>query len=174
MAATRLPGCVCVGGPFDPLKLPLYFLHIFYAPLVPETQGSPTQVQFHTTKEAGPSFPGFLYFFWGHCAVGDPGLCRVHFCQHRPQVNVMLTGGGQINNCTFRVLRIYVLCQVASVVSNSWRHCDCGLPASSSMGFSRQEYWSGLPLPSPGALPDPGVEPTSLTSSALGRQILYQ
>ena len=30
-----------------------------------------------------------------------------------------------------------------------------------SMGFSRQEYWSGLPFPSPGALPDPGIEPVS-------------
>ena len=29
------------------------------------------------------------------------------------------------------------------------------------MGFSRQEYWSGLPFPSPGDLPDPGVEPRS-------------
>ena len=31
-----------------------------------------------------------------------------------------------------------------------------------SMGFSRQEYWSGLPFPPPGNLPNPGVEPTSL------------
>ena len=30
---------------------------------------------------------------------------------------------------------------------------------SLSMGFSRQEYWSGLPFPSPGYLPDPGIEP---------------
>ena len=30
-----------------------------------------------------------------------------------------------------------------------------------SMEFSRQEYWSGLPFPPPGDLPDPGVEPTS-------------
>ena len=29
------------------------------------------------------------------------------------------------------------------------------------MGLSRQEYWSGLPVPSPGDLPDPGVEPGS-------------
>ena len=29
------------------------------------------------------------------------------------------------------------------------------------MGFPKQEYWSGLPLPSPGDLPDPGIEPTS-------------
>ena len=33
--------------------------------------------------------------------------------------------------------------------------------ASTSMEFSRQEYWSGLPFPSPGDLPDPGIEPGS-------------
>ena len=33
--------------------------------------------------------------------------------------------------------------------------------APPSMGFSRQEYWSGLPFPSPGALPHPGIEPRS-------------
>ena len=33
--------------------------------------------------------------------------------------------------------------------------------ASPSMGFSTQEYWSGLPFPSPGDLPDPGIEPGS-------------
>ena len=35
-----------------------------------------------------------------------------------------------------------------------------------SMGFSRQEYWSGLPFPSPGDLSDSGVEPRSSTSDA--------
>ena len=35
--------------------------------------------------------------------------------------------------------------------------------APSSMGFSRQEHWSGLPFPSPGDLPDPGIEPRSPT-----------
>ena len=35
-----------------------------------------------------------------------------------------------------------------------------------SMGFSRQEYWSGLPFPSPGDLPDPGIEPGSPTLQA--------
>ena len=34
--------------------------------------------------------------------------------------------------------------------------------ASPSMGFSRQEYWSGLLFPSPGDLPNPGIEPRSL------------
>ena len=36
-----------------------------------------------------------------------------------------------------------------------------------SMGFSRQEYWSGFPFPSPGDLPDPGIEPGS--SALTGR-----
>ena len=37
-----------------------------------------------------------------------------------------------------------------------------------SLGFSRQEYWSGLPFSSAGDLPDPGVEPASFASPALG------
>ena len=39
--------------------------------------------------------------------------------------------------------------------------------ASLSMGFSRQEYWSGLPFPSAGNLSDPGIKPTSLMCPAL-------
>ena len=35
------------------------------------------------------------------------------------------------------------------------------------MGFSRQEYWSGLLCPPPGDLPDPGIEPVALVSPAL-------
>ena len=46
-----------------------------------------------------------------------------------------------------------------------------------SMGFSRQEYWNGLPFPTPGDLPDPGIEPESpvspaLQADSLPRQIL--
>ena len=44
---------------------------------------------------------------------------------------------------------------------------DCTCQAPLSMGFSRQEYWSGLSCPPAGDLPDPGVEPTSLISPAL-------
>ena len=39
--------------------------------------------------------------------------------------------------------------------------------APPSMGFSRQEYWSGLPLPPPGDLPAPGIKPMSVMSPAL-------
>jgi len=47
------------------------------------------------------------------------------------------------------------------------------------MGFSRQEYWSGLPLPSPGDLPNPGIKPGSpsleadaLTSEPPGKIVI--
>ena len=42
---------------------------------------------------------------------------------------------------------------------------DCGPPCS--VGFSRQEYWSGLPHSPPGDLPNPGIKPTSLMFPAL-------
>ena len=47
----------------------------------------------------------------------------------------------------------------SKIMSNS---CDPMDPPL-CMGFSRQEYWSGLPFPSAGDLPDPGIEPASLT-----------
>ena len=47
------------------------------------------------------------------------------------------------------------------------------LQAPLSMVFSRQEYWSGLPCPSPGDLPNPGIKPTSLSVSFICRQVLY-
>ena len=57
-----------------------------------------------------------------------------------------------------------LLCSVASVMSDSsWAIAH---QAPLPMGFSRQEYWSGLPFPSPGDLPDPGIEPTSLALQA--------
>ena len=42
-----------------------------------------------------------------------------------------------------------------------------------SMGLSRQEYWSGLPCPPPGNLPDPGVETATLISPALTGGFFY-
>ena len=43
---------------------------------------------------------------------------------------------------------------------------DCGPPGSSVMRISRQGYWSRLPFPSPGDLPNPGIEPRSPTLQA--------
>ena len=54
-----------------------------------------------------------------------------------------------------------------SVVSNSAITWTIVLQAPLFMGFSRQEYWSGLPCPLPGDLPDPGIELASLMSPKL-------
>ena len=48
-----------------------------------------------------------------------------------------------------------------SVASDSLPPMECSPPGSSVVGFSRQEYWSGLPFPSPGDLPHLGMEPGS-------------
>ena len=45
--------------------------------------------------------------------------------------------------------------------------CTVARQAPLSMGFSRQEYWSGLPCPSSGYLPNPGIEPAFPVSPAL-------
>ena len=54
------------------------------------------------------------------------------------------------------------------VISDSLRpYGTVALQAPLSMGFSRQEYWSGLPFLPPGDLPEPGAETASLVSPAL-------
>ena len=66
-------------------------------------------------------------------------------------------------NTLSRFVKCYYKCKVR-VAQLCLTLCDsmtraCQTPLS--MGFSSQEYWSGLPFPSPGDLPDPGIEPQS-------------
>ena len=64
---------------------------------------------------------------------------------------------------TYFCPRNYICTRVLhrSVVCNSYNLLDCSRQALPPMGFSRQEYWSRLPWPPPGDLPDSGVEPAS-------------
>ena len=48
-------------------------------------------------------------------------------------------------------------------MSDSCDSMECSLPGCLSIGFSRQEYWNELPVPSPGDFPEPGIKPRSLT-----------
>ena len=60
--------------------------------------------------------------------------------------------------------------QFSSVTQSSLTLCDpmdCSLPGSSVHGILQEEYWSGLPFPLPGDLPNPGIELKSLASPAL-------
>ena len=63
-------------------------------------------------------------------------------------------------------LRICV-CQVASILSSSVTLWTVACHAPLSMGFSRQEYFSGLPCPPPGDLSDPGIKLASPVAPAL-------
>jgi len=66
--------------------------------------------------------------------------------------------------CVYVCMYVYVLCLVTQLCPTLCNPMDCSPPGSSVHGgFSRQEYWSGLPCP-PGDLPNPGME---LGSSAL-------
>ena len=56
-----------------------------------------------------------------------------------------------------------VLSQLCLTLVTPW---NVAHQAPLSMGFPRQEYWSELPFPSPGGLPDPGIKPTSSASPA--------
>ena len=66
--------------------------------------------------------------------------------------HICISGGGGLvsTSCSTLVTPWTVACQ-----------------APVSMGFPRQEYWSGLPFPSPGNLPDPGIEPSLEADSLL-------
>ena len=77
-------------------------------------------------------------------------------------------------------MAVPALCLLAALAAKSFsrvwlcvtsRAVDHQAPLS--MGFSRQEYWSKLPFPSPGDLPDPRIELKSPTSPALARWLLY-
>ena len=81
-----------------------------------------------------------------------------------------LTGGFFTTSATWEAIKVQLLLLLLSRFS---RVRLCATPwtaahqASPSLGFSRQEYWSGPPCPPPGDRPNPGIKPTSLMSPAL-------
>ena len=68
-----------------------------------------------------------------------------------------------VRGCTFGFLGVFV-CTCVQLFATPW---TVARQAPLSVGFSSQEYWSGLLFPPPGDLPDPGIEPVSLVSPAL-------
>ena len=78
----------------------------------------------------------------------------------------MLDNQGSISNHT----ELNCCCLVAKSCPTFCDPMDCSLPGSSVHGFPRQEYWSGLPFPSPGDLLNLGIEAMSLASPALARE----
>ena len=72
---------------------------------------------------------------------------------------------------TYKLIDICVICVewMPSPFSHAWLFATLGTvdhQAPLSMGFSKQEHWSGVPFPPPGDLPDPGIESRTLMSPA--------
>ena len=65
------------------------------------------------------------------------------------------------------LVRVWVRAKLLQSCLTLCNPMDCNPLAPLSMEFSRQEYWNVLPISSPGDLPNPGIKPTSLMSSAL-------
>ena len=59
-----------------------------------------------------------------------------------------------------------VLCLISQSCPTLCDPMDCSPPGSSPRGFTRQEYWRGLPCPPPGDLPNAGIKPRSLALPA--------
>ena len=116
----------------------------------------------------------------------DPGIISITFLKNRSNQNTH-TGLGRQRDCysakhcllwqrnrkvkmgpkwlrTLETVRVRVkLLSRVRLFATPW---TVAYQAPPTMGFSRQEYWSGLPFPSPGDLPDPGIKPRSPTLQA--------
>ena len=76
---------------------------------------------------------------------------------------------GQFNSKTAQTCLRAAAAAAAKSIQSCPTLCDPIDGGPLSLGFSRQEYWSGLPFPPAEDLPDPGIEPMSLYISCIGR-----
>ena len=86
-------------------------------------------------------------------------VTRVYYCTTKHQAIYDIQRKRQNGSCTHAHSLSHV-----RLFATPW---TIARQAPLSMGFSRQEYWSGLPFPTPGDLPNSGIEAASLESSAL-------
>ena len=112
----------------------------------------------------------FIPWLWQYLDYMIGYVCHIHRTVHLKMVNFSgckfyLNELENKINCVIHV-KLIALMWVSEwkSLSRVWLFATqwtvaCQAPLS--MGFSRQEYWSGLPFPSPGDLPDPGIEPWS-------------
>ena len=74
-------------------------------------------------------------------------------------------GSGKRRNLSFLICFVAVVAKLCPTLLRPQGLIACQAPLST--GFSWQAYWSGLPVPSPGDLPNPGIEPASLVTPVL-------
>ena len=76
--------------------------------------------------------------------------------------------------CRFYFINVELLLFCHSMSDSFATPQTVACQAPLSMGFSRQEFWSGLPYPSPGDLPEPGMKPASLALQADSLLLIHQ
>ena len=112
-------------------------------------------------------YPCFLVIYFGkfsinvHICAHIKVLCFRHSVLQTDELRVRLFP--QIRVCiythtTFYFVLVGLVAKLCLTLVIPW---TVARQAPLSMGFSRQEYWNGLPFPSPGDLPNPGIEPRS-------------
>ena len=80
--------------------------------------------------------------------VNTTDILSWHWFRFHQNVFKLLIMKTQYNHL-FIPWKVYCCCKVTKLCSTLWDPMDCNPPGSSVHGFSRQEYWSGLPFPSP-------------------------
>ena len=117
---------------------------------------------------------------WGR-RVGHDWVTELNWTEHAMSDNLS-QHSGRITVLKLSSYLLFTEGSFTSVCTQLLRHVQvfenpqtvaCQFPLS--MGFSRQESWSGLPFTSPGGLPSPGIKPASCIScvSSIGRWLLY-
>ena len=107
---------------------------------------------------------------WPIFKLGDENQKRFIFLSGSPNFTPVAFSPNQIisqRTFTTTALRMHVCAQAFQSCPTLCDPTDGSLPGSSVQGFSRQEYWTGLPSPPSGDLPDPGIQPGSSESPAL-------
>ena len=105
------------------------------------------------------------------CMCAQLYTCVCCYIRVRAQLHIHVCA--QLHACVLSYIYMcalsytYMCVLVCSVVSDSATPWTVAHQASLSMEFSRQEFWSRLPFPPPGDLPDPGIKPVTLSSPAL-------
>ena len=93
-------------------------------------------------------------------------LIASHVCGHQLQENLWISRVNFPFSGNYPIVLVAQSCRFFAIPWTVARQTP------RSMEFSRQEYWSGLPCPSPGNRPDSGIKPLSLVS-CIDRQVLY-
>ena len=138
-------------------------VYVYYSSWVPGPKD--TRLPLFKQEEGTPFSVTYGYESWPTC-MGPTTRCLKLSMQAWLSTNSL--------NSNYVKVQLHLLCGLSFAYNNSEPDVkslsrvrlfvtpvDCRLPGSSSTGFSRQGYCSGLPFPSPRIFPDPGIEPGS-------------